>query len=87
MPEAPESAQTTPDPLSVAVGSRLRAHREAKDLSMYRLSNDSGVDERGIAAIERGSRSVTITTLGRLCRVLEVPVSEVIREAEGEINP
>lgn len=48
------------------VGKKLRKLREDKNMSMYRLTQITGVSGHHIKGIENGSRQPTIETLSRL---------------------
>lgn len=69
---------------SSAVGISLRAIREKREWSIYRLSQESGVDERGIRRIEEGNTAPGVDTVLRLCLALGVRFSQVIENAEAQ---
>lgn len=66
-----------------AFGTALKQAREGRKWSIYRLSQESGVDERGIRRIEEGTTSPSVDTLLRLSLALGVRPSEVIEVAEA----
>jgi len=65
-----------------AVGAVLKRAREDRHWSVYRLSQESGVDERGIRRIEEGETSPSVDTLFRLVSTLGIPLSSVFAKAE-----
>jgi len=69
-----------------AVAAVLKQHREARGLSMNRLAQQAGLSQQSIAFIEDGRRKPTLDTLIRLAGVFEVPVSELIAEAETSLK-
>lgn len=73
-----ESLPTLPsDPLD-GVGSRLKALREAKGLSIGALSHRSGVSEALISRLERGMRRPSYYVLGLLAEALGVSPKELL---------
>ena len=60
----------------------IREKRQAKGLSMERLAEGAGMSHAMISLVERQLRNPTLDTLLRICRVLEVDLSELIGEAE-----
>ena len=58
------------------VGERLQALRKAKNISIYKLSQDSNVSENHIRNLERGTKQPTIATLEQLTCCLNITLSE-----------
>jgi len=52
------------------LGSRLRAARDAKGLTLDELAAESGVSKAMISRVEGGARSLTLDTASALCDVL-----------------
>ena len=67
-----------------AVGVALKLARESRKWSVYRLSEESGVDERGIHRIEEGNTSPSVDTLLRITSAMGVRLSSLFAEAEVE---
>ncbi len=61
-----------------ALGKRIRALREEKNLSTYELSYTSNVSRSQINAIERGQINTTISTLKAIADALEMKVSQLL---------
>lgn len=59
------------------VGSKLRKLREDKNMSMYRLTQITGVSGHHIKGIEEGKRQPTIETLGMLTEALGSSLAEI----------
>lgn len=59
------------------VGRKLRKLREDKNMSMYRLTQITGVSGHHIKGIEEGIRQPTIETLGRLTEALGSSLAEI----------
>ena len=62
------------------VGKRLQKLREEKKMSMYRLTQITGVSGHHIKGIENGTRQPTIETLNRLVSALGSSLSEIFND-------
>src|SRR3954447_16164986 len=69
----------------VDVGPRVRALREAMDLSLRDLAERSGVSAPMLSQVERGDTSPTLSVASRIAAGLELSLSQLLRldEAEG----
>lgn len=67
-----------------AVGVRVRALREAMDLSLRELATRSGVSAATLSQVERGESSPTLTVAARIAEGLELSLSQLLRLDEGE---
>src|SRR5437764_13508406 len=74
---------TAPEPLDVGV--RVRALREAMDLSLRDLGERAGVSAPMLSQVERGETSPTLSVASRIATGLELSLSQLLRldEAEG----
>lgn len=66
-------------------GKRLKHIRESKKISIYRLSQDTGISQGHISDLENGRNQPTIDTLKRLLVSLGVTLSEFFNE-NGDVN-
>jgi len=62
------------------VGKKLRKLREDKNMSMYRLTQITGVSGHHIKGIEEGARQPTIETLERLTTALGSSLAEIFND-------
>ncbi len=62
------------------VGKKLQKLREEKKMSMYRLTQITGVSGHHIKGIENGTRQPTIETLNRLVSALGSSLSEIFND-------
>ena len=62
------------------VGKKLRKLRENKNMSMYRLTQITGVSGHHIKKIVEGTRQPTIETLGRLTEALGCSLAEIFND-------
>src|SRR3954471_9607707 len=67
------------DPAGAAVGPRVKALREAMDLSLRDLSERSGVSAPMLSQVERGETSPTLQTAARIAAGLELRLSQLLR--------
>ncbi len=66
-----------------AVGERVRALREAMDLSLRDLAARSGVSAPMLSQVERGETSPTLAVAARIAGGLELSLSQLLRLDEG----
>lgn len=64
------------------IGKRLNEIRQAKKISIYRLSQESTVSESHIRNLERGVKNATVETLEMLVKNLNITMSEFFNETD-----
>jgi transcriptional regulator with XRE-family HTH domain len=67
-----------------AIGPRVRALREAMDLSLRDLAERSGVSAPMLSQVERGETSPTLQVAARIAAGLELRLSQLLRLDEGD---
>jgi transcriptional regulator with XRE-family HTH domain len=67
----------------VPLGPRVRALREAMDLSLRDLADRSGVSAPMLSQVERGETSPTLAVAGRIAAGLDLRLSQLLRLDEG----
>jgi XRE family transcriptional regulator, regulator of sulfur utilization len=65
------------------VGPRVRALREAMDMSLRDLAARSGVSAQMLSQVERGETSPTLSLAARIATGLELSLSQLLRLDEG----
>ena len=70
--------------LPLVVGPRIRALREAMDLSLRDLGERTGVSAPMLSQVERGETSPTLAVAGRIAGGLELSLSQLLRLDETE---
>ncbi|MCW2959063.1 MAG: helix-turn-helix protein [Solirubrobacterales bacterium] len=65
------------------IGPRVRALREAMDLSLRDLAERSGVSAPMLSQVERGETSPTLVVAGRIAHGLELKLSQLLRLDEA----
>jgi len=76
-------AVTTADPAVSTLGPRVRALREAMDLSLRDLAERSGVSAPMLSQVERGETSPTLQVATRIAAGLDLRLSQLLRLDEG----
>jgi len=66
------------------IGPRVRALRDAMDLSLRDLAERSGVSAPMLSQVERGETSPTLSVAGRIAAGLELTLSQLLRLDESE---
>ncbi|WP_319633627.1 helix-turn-helix domain-containing protein [Pelagibius marinus] len=86
MTEKPRLTSATPDPIDIAIGSRLRLRRLAMGFSQETLARALGITFQQIQKYERGTNRIFASRLFHLARTLHVPVGYFFEKipAEGE---
>lgn len=60
------------------VGERIRYYRKINNLSQIGLGLAAGINIAHLGQIELGRKAVTIVTLDKICKVLDVSISELL---------
>src|SRR4051794_26863445 len=71
------------DETQIHIGPRVRALREAMDLSLRDLAVRSGVSAPMLSQVERGETSPTLQVAARIAHGLELRLSQLLRLDEG----
>lgn len=62
------------------IGKKLRKLREDRNMTMYRLTQITGVSGHHIKGIEEGTRQPTVETLQRLTSALGTSLAEIFND-------
>ena len=65
------------------ISKRLKNLRTAKKVSVYRLSQLSGVSETHIRDLERGDRNPSIDTISKLATAMGLSLPELLNETDN----
>jgi XRE family transcriptional regulator, regulator of sulfur utilization len=78
---------TAPTTAPEMLGARIRALREAMDLSLRDLAERSGVSAPMLSQVERGETSPTLHVAGRIAAGLELRLSQLLRlDEDGAVT-
>ena len=64
------------------IGNAIRARREAKGFSQEGFADRIEMHRTYYSAIERGEQNMTVQTLERVCKGLDVKMWDVLRDAD-----
>ncbi|MBV8650510.1 MAG: helix-turn-helix transcriptional regulator [Alphaproteobacteria bacterium] len=70
--------------LEVSIGRQVRALRRKLEITVIELAKLAGLSQGMLSKIENGSISPSLATLKALSRALNVPVTTLFREHEGQ---
>ena len=65
------------------ISKKLKDIRKTKGISVYKLSQLSGVSETHIRDLERGDKNLSIDTLSKIVSPLGTSLSDFLNETEG----
>jgi transcriptional regulator with XRE-family HTH domain len=68
--------------MALAVGTRLRAMREARGISLGELAAEAGIGKGTLSELETGRRNPTLETLFAVTTALGVPISAALPPGE-----
>jgi transcriptional regulator with XRE-family HTH domain len=66
------------DPVTIAIGKRIRQCRMERGLSQERLGEEVGVTFQQIQKYEKGTNRISATTLLRVSHILEIRPSQLL---------
>ncbi|MEO0497434.1 MAG: helix-turn-helix transcriptional regulator [Pseudomonadota bacterium] len=77
------SAQKTPNPIDVHVGSRVRLRRTMMGFSQEKLGEALGVTFQQVQKYEKGTNRISASRMQEMSQVLDAPISYFFDEAPG----
>jgi len=80
------SFEHTPDPIDIAVGSRIRMRRRMLKVSQQGLAQALGVTFQQVQKYERGANRVSASMLVKIARRLDCTVASLIGEEAGVVS-
>ena len=75
---------STTVPTNAELGRAIRRLRRARGLTIEDLAHEADMHPTYLSGIERGVRNPTWSKLASLASALNVPVAEIVRDAEAE---
>lgn len=66
----------------IRFGRVIRRYRQVKGLSQEKLADLSGLHRTYISDIERGLKTVSILSLLKIAKALDVPAHQIMRDTE-----
>ena len=68
--------------IAKTVGKRLRGSRTSLGFSQEKLAEKAGLHPTYIGQVERGEKNLTIESLEKITRALEIPMADVFEKIE-----
>ena len=65
---------------SIKVGLKIRQLREERNITQLQLADKCDMEKNNIGRIENGKRSIKLFTLQRICKALDISMSEFLKE-------
>jgi transcriptional regulator with XRE-family HTH domain len=75
-----------PRPDRRAIGSRIRATRQARQMTIDQLSQVTGLSKGFISRVERDQTSPSVSTLVQICDVLHISVGDLFHEPDSHLT-
>ena len=76
-----------PNPRRVAIGSRLRAARQAQQLTIDEVARITGLTKGFLSRVERDMTSPSVSSLITLCDVLSISVGSLFEAPDVQFVP
>lgn len=71
------------DGLRKRLGQAIKRRRAAEGISQEELADRAGVHRTYMGSVERGERNVSLDNVERIARALDLPVWQLLKDAEG----
>lgn len=71
--------------LNQIVGENIKTLRQGKKISQENLAGIAEIDRRYIQSIEKGKRNISLNTLYKISKALDVKMSEILENVEHEL--
>ncbi len=68
--------------LNFLIGNKLKEERVKLGYSQESFADLIGIHRTYIGTIERGEKSITVNTLCKVCKALQIPMSEFLKNME-----
>ncbi len=68
--------------IAKTVGKRLRGYRTSNGLSQEKLAEKAGLHPTYIGQVERGEKNLTIESLEKITKALDIPMASVFEKIE-----
>lgn len=70
-------------PIQLKIATAIRSRRESLKVSQEAFAERLGVHRTYYGALERGEKDLRVSTLERVCKALNIKMSELIADTEG----
>lgn len=66
------------------IGSLIKELREAQNITLEKLAFESDFSKGGLSEIERGLREIKLSSLEKICKTLEITMSDFFQQYENK---
>jgi len=87
MTTTPAKASEPRNPVSLAVGDKLKESRIRANISQLTLASEAHVDRAFISNIERGVANPSVIVLANICHVLGITLAQFFSELDISLPP
>lgn len=71
--------------LNQIIGENIKTLRQEKKMSQENLAGIAEIDRRYIQSIEKGRRNISLNTLYKISKALDIKMSDIIIKIENEL--
>jgi transcriptional regulator with XRE-family HTH domain len=71
--------------LNKIIGENIKTLRQRKKISQENLAGIAEIDRRYIQSIEKGKRNISLNTLYKISKALDIKMSEILENIEHEL--
>jgi transcriptional regulator with XRE-family HTH domain len=71
--------------LNQIIGENIKTLRQEKKMSQESLAGIAEIDRRYIQSIEKGKRNISLTTLYKISKALDIKMSKILENIENEL--
>ncbi len=71
------------DPYALKIGERIRDLRLERNMSLADLADAAGLSKGHLSSVEHGLAAITIQTVSKLAKGLELPALYIVTASEG----
>jgi transcriptional regulator with XRE-family HTH domain len=83
-----QRAKSSPDPIDIAVGARIRLRRRQQDMSQTQLANLLGITFQQVQKYERGVNRISASMLVKAAAAMDTTVAALVGEdGSAQVEP
>ena len=82
-----QSPSGSKEVINIRFGTAVKRLRHQLGISQERLAERAGLDRTYICHVERGGRNVSLSTIDKLARALEVSITTLLSPASEAVGP
>lgn len=71
--------------LNQIIGENIKTLRQEKKMSQENLAGIAEIDRRYVQSIEKGKRNISLNTLYKIAKALDIKMSKILENIENEL--